>query len=44
MRSYAEIHAIAADRKGGAKALDAMLTRPKPPEMLEAIARIRGGL
>jgi 3-methyladenine DNA glycosylase Tag len=37
MRSYAEIHAIAADRKGGAKALDAMLTRPKPPEMLEAI-------
>lgn len=30
MRSFEEIHAIAAERKGGADALEALLTKPKP--------------
>jgi len=38
MRSFNEIHAIAADRKGGPEALEAMLTRPAGAEELAAIA------
>ena len=30
MRTFDEIHAIAADRKGGADALESLLTKPKP--------------
>lgn len=41
MRSYAEIHAIAAARHGGAASLDAQLTRPQPPEILAEIPESR---
>lgn len=37
MRDFQEIFDIAADRKGGAAALEAMLSVPKPPEELAAI-------
>ena len=37
MRSFDQIFAISADRKGGAAALEAMLTRPKPAAELGAI-------
>lgn len=37
MRSFDEIYAIAAGRKGGADALEAMLDRPKPPAALAEI-------
>ena len=37
MRSFDEIHAIAANRHGGADALDAMLSKPLPPEQLAQI-------
>ena len=41
MRTYAEIHAIAAARHGGAAALDGRLDRPLPPEVLAQIAESR---
>lgn len=37
MRSFEEIFAIAADRKGGRQALEALLERPKPAAELAAI-------
>lgn len=37
MRAFAEIFDIAADRKGGADALEAML---EPPQLPEELARI----
>ncbi len=36
MRDFAEIHAIAAARKGGEAALEALLSRPRPMDELEA--------
>lgn len=41
MRTFGEIYTIAAERKGGAKALEAMLPRPQPPEVLAAIPEHR---
>lgn len=41
MRSYAEIHAIAAGRHGGTEALEARLTKPQPPELLAEIPEDR---
>ena len=38
MRSFDQIFAIAADRKGGAEALNAMLSPPKPASELATIA------
>jgi 3-methyladenine DNA glycosylase Tag len=38
MRSFAEIYAIAAERKGGAKTLEALLDRPLPRDEIAAIA------
>ncbi|MEM1129323.1 MAG: DNA-3-methyladenine glycosylase I, partial [Pseudomonadota bacterium] len=37
MRTFDEIHAIAAARKGGTEALEAMLEKPKPPAEIAAI-------
>jgi len=37
MRSYAQIHAMAARRKGGAEALEALLAKPLAPRKLAAI-------
>ena len=37
MRDFDEIFGIAADRKGGAEALEAMLSTPLPPQELAAI-------
>ena len=37
MRDFQQIHDIAADRKGGAEALEAMLSVPKSPQELAAI-------
>lgn len=36
MRSFAEIHAIAAGRKGGAEALEALVEKPSPPDEVAA--------
>ena len=41
MRSFDEIYAIAADRKGGPAALDALLTKPASPEDLAEIPEDR---
>ncbi|MDU9006284.1 DNA-3-methyladenine glycosylase I [Sedimentitalea todarodis] len=41
MRHYDEIHAIAADRHGGADALNRHLTKPRTPEQLAAITEDR---
>ncbi len=41
MRSYAEIHALAAARHGGAETLEARLTRPQPAEILAEIPETR---
>ncbi|MCA8880201.1 MAG: DNA-3-methyladenine glycosylase I [Rhodobacteraceae bacterium] len=41
MRSYAEIHAIAAARHGGDEALESRLTRPLPPSDLAQIPEDR---
>ena len=38
MRTYDEIFEIAAKRKGGADALNALLTRPKIPAELESVS------
>lgn len=37
MRDFQQIFDIAADRKGGAEALEGMLSVPKPPKELAAI-------
>lgn len=41
MRPFDEIHAIAADRHGGADALNSQLTKPTTPEQLAAITEDR---
>jgi 3-methyladenine DNA glycosylase Tag len=41
MRSFDEIYAIAADRKGGSGALEAMLAKPRSPEDLAEIPEDR---
>jgi len=41
MRSYAEIHALAAARHGGPDALEALLPRPERPEILAEISESR---
>ncbi|RYC14002.1 DNA-3-methyladenine glycosylase I [Ciceribacter ferrooxidans] len=38
MRSFDEIYAIAAERKGGANALEVLLERPQAPDKIAAIA------